>query len=464
MTRRISRSLAAVFLTGASTLTVHSLQAAGYAIAEQSIAGLGQGFAGAAAIAEDASTIWHNPAGMSFLGADAQIAGGLNFILPTADFNNTGTVSYLPTSATTGVWVPTKGDDDTSDSPAVVPNLAYSQPINDQVTLGFSVNAPFGLRTSYKEGWIGRYVALETDLKTVNFNPSIAVKINDQVSIGGGISYMMADAVLSNAIDFGLVALGNVPAAALGAAAADIAGNRGTTKYDGGLRLTGDDAAFGGNIGLIFSPAKGTRLGVHYRSEVSLELSGNADFTVPAAFEPYLGALFADQGGKVELTLPSSLSLSIYHEVTERLALLGDVTWTDWSVFGELFVKYDGSLSGSSVEKAIPEKWDDTMRYSVGARYILNEQIALRAGVVMDGAAVQNPEYRSPRIPDADRMWLTGGIHWELGEGFTMDLSYAHVFVDDAKTNNDKHTSGLVLVGDNAASVDILSVGGSFRF
>lgn len=455
--------MSAAFLAGASTVFTTQLSAAGFAIAEQSVSGLGYGFAGAAAVAEDASTIWHNPAGMAFLSESPELSGGVHFIFPSAKFSNTGTGSYNANPSAPG-YVPTQGPNDTSDTGAIVPNLFYAHPLSEQISIGLAINAPFGLKTEYADGWVGRYVALETDLKTVNINPAISIRLNDQFTFGFGVSYQQADAVLSNAIDFGLVALSMVPSSALGATALDILGNRGGAKYDGGIRLEGDDAGYGFNAGFIWSPAAGTRIGMHYRSAIELGLSGKADFTLPAALQPYLGGAFADQGGAVDITLPSNLSISLYHELNERLAILADVTWTDWSQFKELFVKYDGPLAGTAVERPIPENWDDTFRYSVGLRYILNESVALRAGFVVDEAAVTSPEYRSPRIPDADRMWLTGGVQWQIGGGFALDISYAHVFVDDSKTNNSTHGSGLVLAGNNKSSVDILSLGGNYRF
>lgn len=472
MTRSIPCGIVAAILAGASTLTVQSLNAAGYAIAEQSISGLGQGFAGAAALAEDASTIWHNPAGMSFLGNSPQLTGGLHFIMPTAEFNNTG--SYTIGASPLGYLnVPLQGPDGTSDSPAIVPNLSYAHPVSDSLSLGFGINAPFGLRTSYEEGWVGRYLALETDLQTINFNPSISYKINDWISIGGGVSYVTAEAVLSSAVDFGLGVMNYILAGVseadlssviptLSAGQQDIIANRGYAKYDGKLRLSGDDEGFGANFGFILQPVDSVRIGVHYRSQVELELAGTADFTVPAAFESLLGARYADQGGRVDLTLPASLSISAVHEVTENITVLADVTWTDWSVFDALIIRYDGGLSDSP--SVIPEKWQDTWRYSLGARWRLNDQITLRTGFVMDEAAVKSPQYRSPRIPDADRTWLTGGLHLDLGEGFAMDVSYAHILVSDAVTENYEHTAGQVLVGENTAQVDIISIGGVYRF
>ena len=449
-----------------TTTTFSPLFGAGYAIAEQSVSGLGQGYAGAAALAEDASTIWHNPAGMMLLGDSPTISAGVHVIVPTADFKNTGSLTI---DATGTGFVPTQGADDSSNNVAVVPNFAYAHPIGEDLALGLAINVPFGLRTEYSDNWVGRYVALETDLKTININPSFAYRISDKLSIGGGVNLVTADAVLSNAIDFGLITLSNANSnPVFGAAAApllpDIAANRGGTKYDGHIELTGDDIGYGYNFGVLYSVTETTRIGVHYRSEIDLTLEGKANFTVPTVLDPLLGATFSDQGGSVDLTLPASLSISLVTELTPKLTLLLDYTWTDWSVFDELFVKYDGTLAGSSVESPIPENWDDTSRYSVGLNYQLNDEFKLRAGLVLDEAAVPSPEFRSPRIPDAERIWLALGLQWSMSEHIVIDFAYTHVFVDDATTNNSAHTTGQVLIGDNEAAVDIFSIGGTYRF
>ncbi len=451
---------AAIGLAGLFALSHSPLAAAGYAIAEQSLSGLGYGFAGAAAIAEDNSTIWHNPAGLTYLGDTPQFTGGVHLILPEATFKNTGTLSAVPVSATEVQFVPTQGANDTSDTGAIVPNLFYSHPVSEDLVLGFALNVPFGLATEYEEDWVGRYVAVESDLRTVNLNPTAAYRINEQWSIGFGANVVLSEAVLSNAVDFGLIGLAQIPSSALGATAADIVANRGGTKYDGFLHLEGDGVGYGFNFGVLWEPRTGTRLGLHYRSQVELELEGDADFTV-GLLEPYLGGAFPDQGGTVDLTLPSTVSLSVAHEVNAALTLLADLTWTDWSVFDELAIVFE---TGSPPTRPIPENWGDTLRYSVGARYVVNEHFALRAGLVYDEAAVPGPEYVSPRIPDAERTWLALGGQWQVGNGWAVDVAFAHVFVADSKTNNSSHTAGNILIGENEASVTILSVGTNYRF
>ena len=423
---------------------------AGFAIAEQSVSGLGVGFAGSAASAEDASTIWHNPAGMAYL-EKGQLVVGLNAIFPTSEFKNQGTVSLNPTGGSPDV--PTEGSNGKTRSNALVPNFYYSNALNDKVHYGIGVGAPFGLKTEYADGWVGRYLALESDLKTLNINPSLSYRVSDELSVGFGINFLNAEATLSSAVDFGLAFL------ATGNYSVDVAANRGGTKYDGRLEMTGDDWGVGYNFGLIWEPKEGTRLGLSYRSDVEITVEGDADFTV-GALDAFLGSYFPDQGGSVYLELPAMLSVSIYHEVGDW-TVLADVTYTWWERFKELNLQYE---TGDPAPTLIPENWKNTWRFSVGFTYQGSDRLLLRFGTVYDGAAVPDEAHRSPRIPDADRYWGTLGFQYQLSEKVFLDVAYAHVFIDEGPIDNSEHTEGNRLIGETDSRVDILSAGLTYQF
>ena len=182
----------------ASTLSSMSY-AAGFAIIEQSVTGLGRAFAGSAAVADDASTIFFNPAGLSYL-SHSEFATGLNFIKPESDFSNEG--STLP--STLGGTAIT-GNGDNGGKLGIVPNLYYAHRLNDRMVAGIGVSAPFGLVTEYDDNWVGRYHAVKSDLKTVNINPSFAFQTTEKLSLGFGINLQYADLELTQAVDFGAV-------------------------------------------------------------------------------------------------------------------------------------------------------------------------------------------------------------------------------------------------------------------
>ncbi len=429
---------------------------AGYAIQEQSVSGLGNAYAGGAASAEDAATVYFNPAGMSLI-EKPQLHTGVHLILPKAEFTDFGS---------TTLGAPTQGADSTSEEEALVPNLYYVAPLTDDLVWGLGISAPFGLTTDYDDDWVGRYVARRTELKTVLVNPSIAYRINDKLSIGGGIDYVKSDAVLSNAIDMGLVFLkqyqaGGIPVnAQTMALAGDVQANVGSSKYDGGIRLEGDGDGWGGNLGALYEINDDWRCGVHYRSKVDLALSGRTDFTV-GALDSVLGAAFADQGGGVDLTLPDTLSLSLFGNVNERLSVMADVTKTSWSEFQELRIVFENPSPPASV---VPELWEDVCKYSVGASYRFNDRITGRFGLAYDESPVPNDDVRSPRIPDEDRKWIALGLTVAATQKLDLHFAYVNVLVDDPMIDNSSHSAGQRLYGKINASVSLISMGLSKRF
>jgi len=444
-------------------IALASAQGAGFALQEHGVSGLGVGFAGGASGGADNSAMFFNAASLTLFD-EPQITAGFHWIRPDAAFRNEGTVSGFVPGVSPGV--PTQGPDASSDRSAVVPNFFYSRPLNEQWYLGLGISTPYGLATSYGKEWVGRYVAAETDLATVNANLALGYKVSEKLSLGFGLSLLHGEAVLSNAVNFGLVYLNSLNRGTIPlneqtqAVAADVQANLGGTKYDGFLELEGDDIGYGFNFGILYKPDEDTRIGLHYRSKVALALSGDADFTV-GALDSFFGSLFVDQGGDVDLDLPDTLQASIHRQITPEWALMADVFYTWWSKFEELVIRYETGFPGNTV---IPENWDDTLRYSVGTTYRVSEAVELRGGLVYDESGVTADEFRSPRIPDEDRIWISLGLGYRVSEALRIDVAYTHVFVDDPVIDNPTHTGGEWLRGTMDASVDIFSISGSLLF
>lgn len=376
------------------------VQASGFALVEQNASGLGNAYAGQAAVAADASTIFFNPAGMTRL-PDRQLVVAGHFIKPQAEFNGSSNIGGGD-----------GGDGGDAGDLAFVPNAYFALSLTPDVYLGVGVNSPFGLKTQYDSLWAGRTQGIKSDLKTVNVNPSIAWKATQSLSLGAGVSLMYADATLTN-----------------------LAGGAGL------LKIKGDDYGWGFNLGALWQLSDATRIGLAYRSEVDQKLKGNARFSVATASNTPVTA---------SVTLPDSASFSLAHKMSPRLELLADVTWTGWSDFKELrIVRTTGTTLGVT-----EENWDDTYRYSVGASYRMNDKLSLRGGVAYDETPVSGA-FRTVRIPDEDRTWLAFGAQYRLSNKTALDFGYAHLFVKDAKIN--KTESGVTLVGKYDASVDILS-------
>lgn len=421
-------------------LNSSAVAAAGFQLFEQSGSGMGTAFAGSAAIAEDASTIFFNPAGLTRL-SGSQLVSALHVLKPSAEFNNRG--SRVVTGAPL-----TGGNGGDAGDYGYLPNAYFAYELNPRIRLGMGLNAPFGLKTDYDEGWVGRYHALESDLKVVNFNPAIAFKINELVSIGAGFNAQYARAELSNAIDFGAVCFGT-----LGPGSCSALGITPQAR-DGRVAVEGNDWSYGYNLGILLQPTAVTRVGLAYRSRIKHTIEGDADFTVPAgATILTAGGAFRDTDAAADVTFPEMVSLSGYTEINPRWALLADVSWTRWSRFQELRVRFANPAQPDAVTV---QNWDDTFRVSLGVIYRYSDALTLKAGAAYDESAAPDG-FRTPRIPDEDRTWLSVGAGWRFLPHSRLDFGYSYLFVKDASINLTSAAAG-TLIGEYDADVNIVSV------
>lgn len=419
------RNLMAVAVASALGGGANLAGAAGFALAEQNASGLGNAYAGAAAVAEDASTIFFNPAGMSRLpGRQFAVAG--HVIAVSADF--TGSASG---PAALGLGAPTAGTADPGDT-AVVPNAYYVMPIGEQMRFGIGINVPFGLTTEYEDNWVGRFQGIKSELTTININPSLSYKLNDTVSIGGGINYQSAETELTNASVTG--------------------------AGEGRTKLEADDDGWGWNLGVLFNLGDATRIGIAYRSAIDFELEGDATTTVAATGAIVPAGTFA---AKADVTFPEMFSVSLAHAMSDRLELLADATLTGWSEINEVRV-VDGS---GATRDVLAFNFEDAWRYSVGANYRWSDQWTLKAGVALDQTPVKNAQSRTVRLPDSDRTWVSFGAQTKVGQNGRLDLGYAHLFIKDADIDFQRSQLGVPagfgdsrVTGTYEGSVDIFSI------
>jgi len=415
--------------------------ASGFALIEQG-SGLGNAFAGGAASAEDATTVFFNPAGMSRL-SGKQMSVGASAITPSAKFSDSG--------STGAVLQPAGGNGGDAGGTALVPNGYFTMEIDPALHFGFGVNVPFGLQTDYDANWIGRFQAIKSKLEAINLNPSVSYQLNDSVSVGGGLNYQRVSGELTSAV--------NYSAAAFAAGGAPLLGAIGGSGVEGVSTMTGSDSAWGYNLGALFEMSQDTRVGVAYRSQMKYTLSGTINFSgvpAPLAASP----LLANGDVILPITLPDSFSVSAFHKMNNGWDVMADASWTGWSVFKEL--KIDRT-NGSNVQ-TVQENWKDTWRFSAGANYHYNDQWLARVGVAYDQAPVSDA-YLTARIPDNDRTWLTLGGQYKPSRESVFDFGYAHLFVKDPTIADNQAAGGKGnLVGNYSNSVDIVSVQYGYKF
>ncbi len=384
--------------------SINIVYAAGFGLVEQS-ATMGNAFAGGAATAEDASTLYFNPAGMTYL-PDNQLVIGAHAARPSANFDNHGSHR----SALTGGLPTPGGDGGDGGSWAFIPNIYFAKAVTPDIHLGIAISPLFGLKTEYDKNWVGRYQAIKSDLKTISINPSIAFKASDQISLGFGVSAMRAEADLTNAVDFGTLL-------------------KNPQKRDGLATIKGDDWGFGWNAGAIWQASESTRIGLSYRSQIHEKLDGTVSFSnVPAPLAP--NPTFAKGGVTAKLVTPDSLNLSIFHQLNDQWDISGDIVWTEWSTFKDLTVVRDNGKNVASV----PQNWKNAIRVAAGATYQYSEVVKLRAGIAYDESPVPD-EFRTPRIPDSDRIWLSLGSSYKLSPTSSINLAYTHIFFKNSSQN-----------------------------
>ncbi len=425
---------AAALLLGASAA---SALASGFALREASPGSVGRAFAGEAAIADSAATVWYNPAGMTALSGFTITSGAHLLFINSRQFDrgSTRTVPGLPTP------LPTGGTDGGNPfNPIVlVPTLYATMQLTDRLTAGIGVNAPFGLRVDYDDGWFGRYDSLRSELVTYNVQPSLAWRLSDTLSIGGGVSIQYIEAELTNALP-----------------------NLSPLAPDGRASVSGDDISVGWNIGILLD-AGPARLGAHYRSRVTHKLKGT--FETEGLLGPLAGAN-RSVDARAPITMPDSLTVSAVVTPTQDVRVLGSIEWTNWSLFDAIRVQAPDGTPISTSEQGYSDSWS----VHLGTEYDASKKVTLRLGMAFDQTPTVD-RFRSSRVPDGDRTWLSAGASLRLREGLEARISYAHVFVTpEALDRTDGFYEGspaaveTVLRSLNRGNVDMLAADVTLRF
>ena len=438
---------------------------AAFALQTQSGSGLGNAYAGGAASAEDASTVWSNPAGMARF-STIQIVGAGNIVTPSLKFHNDGSLPAFNQ--------PLGGTGGEAGGTHFIPALYIVVPINQQFAFGLGVNAPFGLETDWDNGWLGRYQALNSKVETINVNPALSWRIVPNFTVGVGASWQKVKATLTSNANYSAgLAQGAQQAAAAGlitpATAAAFIGATG--GLDSNTKLTGNDDAWGWNIGAMWDVTPDTRIGVTYRSSIKYDVPGNVQIDNPAL--PPLGPLaplgaqiaagvnaqLASGGVTLALEVPATTNLSFFSRLNPKWEVMGDVQWTQWSVFKELAPVRTGP--GRPIP-AVPENFKDVWRVAGGVNYIYDDSWKFRGGLAWDESPVNDTD-RTPRLPDSDRFWVAGGAQYSWGKQWKLDVGVAYEFLQDMSSNQNagdtnayglikgNYTGGVWIVGGQVA-------------
>lgn len=468
--------------------TINTVQAAGLELTQHGAKEMAHGYAGTATLLEDASVIAHNPAGLMRL-QGRQFSGGLSFVHAEIDYEarfiseRVESLYGLPAREVNG---PGAGN---SKQLTVVPHIYYSQRLNEDAAIGIGLYAPFGSGTEFPTGWAGRYHSEETQQTAVNINPTFAFRASDTLSLGLGVVIQSYSARLTNQIDLGYLVAEAVlerveeqsGASAAQAVAPTLLNNYGSKpEYQVLNEIEIASVAYGFSAGMLWQPLDALRLGLNYRSQISHIAEGEAKRTTleQAGFKDnFITQISADSGltqqeaaetlekafdergslgGDIvsRIHLPQLLTLSAHYDLSDRIALMGSVTYTNWSVFKEIRLEYEDTSSrgGSDItgsgddvrrrDLVQPLNFSDTWRAGIALRYQATPELVLRTGYSQDESPVKDADYRTPRGPDADRHIFGFGLSYQPAAEWDVDLAYSLITIARADINARENPAG----------------------
>ncbi|GIA03054.1 outer membrane protein transport protein [Vibrio cholerae] len=417
-------------LASVSTFT----QAAGFQLAEYSATGLGRAYAGEAAMADNASAQWRNPAMLTYL-EGTQISAGAIYVNPNVDVE--GTVNHAQLGKTH-----VSSNDFAHD--AVIPNFYLSHQLNEQVALGFALGTNYGMETDLGTEFAASHFGNQASVISKEANLNIAYQILPQLSIGGGVRYVMGEG------HFGATA----PAKNL--IRHPVTNNvmtlpKGTTlKY-----MEGEDNSWGWQVGSAWQINQDHRLGFAYKSEVVMDFEGHAEGVSYGSYKP----------GMMSVTLPATAELASFHQLNDQWAIHASINWTDWSSFKELTAVFPEK---SDLIKS--ENWEDNYRFALGTTYQYDAKLALRAGVAYDTSAVDDKN-RTATIPETDRTWVSVGGSYVATPQLTLDAGFTYIFAKDATINEPRDASdqtaaaiGGAFTSNVSGNVWLIGVQANYRF
>ena len=480
LTPRFSlRHCGASALAGALLLTggARALHAGAFSLGDQSASAVATSFSNMAN-PSDPGTVYFNPAGMTYLDG-VQTESSYEYIHPRAEFDNQGSRYLNPGIA----GLPIRGSDGggatrgASIDQTYITAKLFKSPTYGDFSMGIGVSVPFGLIVDYDKNWVGRYDSQDSELRTADYALSAAYRWKF-ISVGAGFDAQYSSAVLSQAIDFGLLGASlGVPGYAPG-------------RNDGTLRLEGSDVSFGYNVGGLVEylqhgqvPFLGSgKIGVSYRSGITQNLDGYATFrNVPAFIVPALNPAFNGQRVEAKLALPEIYNFALSQGVLDdRVTLNAGLTWSRWGRLSELPISFSNPATAAALANptlggraGIATRYNDAFRYVGSIEFKPIKDLTLRIGGGYDETPVPNQAVRDTRIPDGNRWLLSAGLKYHVF-GFNspifparvdtdIELSYLHEFVNDPSIRL-ADNSGHFVVGRYNEQVNIASASVIFRY
>ena len=351
-------------------------QAAGFMLTEQSAGSLGRAYAGVGVDGTDISGVFYNPATMT-LHPGTQIQAGFVAV---------------------GLDLAYEGDQGDTENGAAntqpIPFGYISHQMTDNMWIGLAMTVPFGMGTDYSENWALAGRGISAKVLTFDFNPNVAWKLSDTLSLGAGMSlqYASADLKLKKSL-----------------------GQTGSATFDS--EIDADSIAWGFNVGLMWSPLDNLRFGLSYRSRINHNADG--DLTLDNPSEQLISSMMKTYDATATLSTPAWAMATAAWDVNDLVSLYATFRWTDWSIFSELKINSD------LPSEPIVNKWQDTYLFSVGTDLRFTNWWTFRAGIGYETSPIDDPKTRTAIIPDADRWWFALGSSFQATDNLQLDVSAA---------------------------------------
>ena len=391
------------------------IKAGGYQINTQSQKGLSMG-GSVTGLALDASVSFYNPAGLSALDSNYFNIGACLLMSKTAFLGPYGGTEQLSAKSFSTFY------------------LYGNYILNSKLTLGLSVNTPFGLGTKWEDNWSGRYVTQEARLFTLFIQPTIAYKVNERFSVGVGPVIVTGNTKFRRALN--------------------VLNQDGS---DGQLELKGAGNGFGFNAG-VFGRFGKTSIGVSYRSEVKLDIeNGDAVFSNIPISLIWNGSFPNNTNYNSSITLPSVISLGVGRVLSDKLTANIDFNFTGWSVMDSLVFTYPEYPDLNTSSARILE---NSFAIRLGAKYQYSERMQLRGGIGYDQSPVPDG-YVNPELPDADKVILGAGCTYKLKKGWALEGSFAFEDLRERKEEGNKQEN---INGTYKSYIYVLGLGVQYQF
>lgn len=409
------------FFTIITFLSFSLIYAGGFQINEHGARGMAM--AGAfTAIGGDASAVYYNPGAVVNLNS-TQIMAGATLIKPNAGFRG-------PKPAIDEYKVKDK----------------FFNPVNFYIThsfskdfaVGFGVNNPYGLGTFWDENWVGRFLAIDTEIRTFFFTPVVSYRVTDNLSVGAGISYAYGDVLIKRKTQL-------LP-----------------TASEATVNLEGDGTGIGYTAGILYQPTECLSVGVSFRSSVKFEFEGDATAEAPAQFAGLVptGAISAP------LETPQNLTFGLAYKVMDELTVSADYQHIGWSSYDKLEVTYEEVTDPSTRVISSDRNYEDTYILRFGGEYLLSDKLALRGGLLYDNNPVLE-EYAEPTLPDSDRLGFNVGFGYSFTNNLTFDVAYLYLRFDERDINNSEisyRDGDAPFLGVYNSSAHLFGVNFSYKF